>query len=163
MTRIKKIWAFSIIELVVTLVIISTVASTAYYAWFVVTTQFVAHRRRSTEINNFYLLTTAWQKDFDRADAIHATLGSRRFIFYFSNTSIRYDVDGKFIIRSENSVKDSFAVGPGLPIVYSLSDSVPLIASITIPVIVNGDSVLLSGEKLYSSQQILSAEINSHE
>lgn len=158
MRTVPKIHAFTIIELVVTMLIASVVAAIAYNALYIVSRQFFSYRNRSAANNTYFLLSTAWQNDFDRADAILDTFDNRLIIFKVEGAQVRYLIDSNRIVRQTTGSIDSFPFNAGTPIVTLLNDSLPLIRAITIPVFLNGDTILLSGDKLYSSQQILSAQ-----
>src|SRR5579863_9625999 len=121
------------------MVITSVVVSIAYYSWFLIGNQFTKYHRRSMEIQNFYLLSDIWQKDFERADAVRDSIDNRHFLFNDSGTSIRYSIDSNTIVREANGSIDSFPIHPGTPVVTLLNDSLPLIRAITIPVFLNGD------------------------
>jgi prepilin-type N-terminal cleavage/methylation domain-containing protein len=158
MNSIQKIRAFTIIELVVTMLIASVVAAIAYNAYYILSRQFFSYRNRSAANNTYFLLATAWQNDFERADAILDTLDYRHIIFRSEGAQVRYEIGQSFVVRQSNGTIDSFLVHPGAPDVTLLNDSLPLIRAATIPIFLNGDTILLSGDKLYSSQQILSAQ-----
>jgi prepilin-type N-terminal cleavage/methylation domain-containing protein len=158
MKSITKIRAFTIIELVVTMLIASVVTAIAYNAYYMLNRQFLSYRNRSASNNTYFLLSTAFQNDFDRALAIQDTLDNRHLIFTGPGTQTRYEIGQSFIVRQSNGSIDSFLVHSGEPVVTLLNDSISLIRAITIPVYLNGDTILLSGDKLYSSQQFLSAQ-----
>jgi competence protein ComGF len=163
MRGLKKIRSFTIIELIITMLITSVVTAIAYNAYYLLTREFISLNRRSMERNKFLILSRVWQNDFDRAVAIRNTLDDRHFILTCAEALIRYDIGHSYIIREANGSVDSFMVRSGEPNIIYLNDSLPLVRSIIIPVVVNGDSVLLSGDKLYSSEEIMSAEITPHE
>jgi prepilin-type N-terminal cleavage/methylation domain-containing protein len=158
MKSITKIQAFTIIEVVVAMLIASVVAAIAYNAFYMLNRQFLSFRNRSAANNIYFLLSTAFQNDFDRALAIRDTLDNRHLIFTEAGNQIRYEIGQSFIVRQSNGSIDSFLFHAGEPVVTLLNDSLPLISAIAIPVYLNGDTILLSGDKLYSSQQIMSAQ-----
>lgn len=159
----KKLHSFTIIELVITMVITSVVASVVYYSYSLLNHQFNQYSRRSMEIKKYYLLSDIWQKDFDKADAICDTLDNRHFIFTHSDTLVRYSIDSNVIVRQAAGIVDSFKLQATHADIIYVNDSLPLIQAITLTTIVNGDTVLLSGNKLYSSKEIMSAETLQHD
>ena len=107
--------------------------------------QFFSYRNRSAANNTYFLLSTALQNDFDRADAILDTPDNRHLIFTEAGTQTRYEIGQSFIVRQSNGSIDSFLFHAGEPIVTLLNDSLPLIRAITIPVFLNGDTHMCWG------------------
>ena len=66
----KKLRAFTIIELVITLLISSIVISIIYYAYFLVNRQVGKYKDKKQSISSYFLFHKALQSDIDRADAI---------------------------------------------------------------------------------------------
>jgi len=159
----KKIRSFTIIELVITMVITSVVVSFVYYSYFLLNNQFNTYSHRSMEIKQFYLLSGIWQRDFERADAIFDTLDSRHFVFSHSDTIVRYSFDTNTIVRQSGGSVDSFTLPATHADIVYVNDSLPLIKEIALITIVNGDSMLLLGNKLYSSKEIMFAEKLQHD
>ena len=168
----------------ITLVISSVVISIAYYSYFLVNHQFNEYRRRSMEIKKYYLLSAIWQKDFERAESIVDTIDDRHFIFNNGDTSVRYSIGDSVIVRETAGPAqeapgqaretegqtgealgqpDSFAMRIVRVNIGYLDDSTRLIREITLNTIINGDSVLLSGARIYSAKEIMYAQIPDHE
>lgn len=159
----KKLRSFTIIELVVTMIITAIVVSMAYYSWFLVSAQFNKYTHRSMEIENYYLLSHIWQKDFEKADAIWDSIDDKHIVFIHDDTCIRYSIGSNCIVREANAITDSFGIRVGHTDFVYVDDTIKLIKAITLSTIINGDSVLLSGNKLYSSKEIMSAQTITHE
>jgi hypothetical protein len=147
----------------ITLVISSVVMSIAYYSYFLVNHQFNEYRRRSMEIKKYYLLSTIWQKDFERAGTIVDSIDDRHFIFNRGDTSVHYSIGDSAIVREAAGQPESFALRIVRVNIRYLDDSTRLIREITLDTIINGDSVLLSGAKTYSAKEIMFAQIPNHD
>lgn len=145
------------------MIITSVVGIIGYYAWFVVNRQFVTFHHRSLEIGKYYRLSAIWQKDFDKATGIEDTPDDRHLVFSRADTIIRYSIDNNLVVRQTGNLTDSFPLPVTNIDIRYVDDSLPLIEAITLTTRVNGDSVLLSGKKRYSSKEIMTAEKQEHE
>jgi prepilin-type N-terminal cleavage/methylation domain-containing protein len=157
---LKKIASFTIIELMITLLISSIVMMIAYYALFLVHRQFERYRARSGEIRAYHLLATAWQRDFDRAQRVRDSLedGGEQILFTHGDTLIRYSLHGGILVRVFRDLPDSFPLGVTLNSIRYLDDTLRLITTIRLNTLVDGQPVLVTGEKRYSCGEIMDAE-----
>lgn len=157
---LKRFEAFTIIELMITLLISSTLMVLSYYTFFLVSRQFGRYRSRTAQIRDYRLMATAWQSDFDRAEWIRDSVesGGEQILFTHGDTLVRYSLHAGILVRVFRDRPDSFPLPASFNDILYLNDSLRLITSMRLNSIVNGEKVILTGEKIYSSAEIMQAE-----
>jgi prepilin-type N-terminal cleavage/methylation domain-containing protein len=184
---LKRLRAFTIIELVVAMAISSIVVSIAYYSFFLLYIQFNKFREKSAQMRQFRLLSGAIMNDVEQADWIKDTLDNEHFVIGRGDTLILYSIDTNQVSRSviypemntsyllpsmsveyTQGVKDSFNLNGTLQKLWFAGDSTGLMARGLIKagrlrIMVNRQDVYLSFNKQYSSQQIMAAENQRNE
>jgi hypothetical protein len=155
---LKKVQSFTIFELMITLLIGSIVISMAYYVLFLFNRQFADYRYRVSEIRRFYLLETALQHDFEKADIIRDTLEGVGLIINYGDTLVQYSINGNLVMRESLGVVDSFPIKTKVGEVRYLNDTLPLVLKVALQVEVNREPVLLTVNKTYSAEQIMNAQ-----
>ena len=159
----KKLAAFTIIELMITLLISTIVISMGYFAYFLLNRQFDRYLSRTSKIKEYTLLATAWQIDFDRADRIVDTLDKEHILFNRQDTLVRYSINANSIIRESGGSRDSFALAATVLDTRLVDDTVRLIKEIKLSIAINKTLVLLSGTKTYSAKEIMLNQKSQHE
>lgn len=105
MKRIK-IPAFTIIELVVALLLMTIVVAVAYAALALTSKQLGGLQQRFGTDNEHRLLQHALQHDFDAAERI--ILQEGRLVCLSPSNAIRYELLDSAIVRHTDDVRDSF-------------------------------------------------------
>jgi prepilin-type N-terminal cleavage/methylation domain-containing protein len=158
----KKLRAFTIIEILITMLISAVVIGIAYAGLTMLNRQFGRFQSRVKQIDQYRLLQIALKRDFDRADWIRDTIDERHLVLGCTDTLVYYYFQPNgFVQRSLfvpgdiAGINDSFVIRSQELGQTFLSDSVRLVQQISLQALVNDDSVLLTQEKTYSSQQVL--------
>ncbi len=158
----KKLSAFTIIEVVVTLAISSLITFIAWYAQSMLQRQFGRYQRDAMQLAKFRLLASALHHDADKADCIRDTVDDRHWIFSHADTAVYYTIEDSTISRSYWSegvaFTDTFQLKGVVRQLYHLNDSLLLITAIQLSVDVNRTPVEITEEKQYSAGQIIDAQ-----
>ena len=106
---IKKIKAFTIIELVVVMILTAIIVGIVYSAYSIVGNQYSSYKKISVQNSRVALLSMLLSKDFTTAHYIKN--GNEELFFYDKEDNIiRYGFDENYITRSGNSITDTFPV-----------------------------------------------------
>ncbi|HET6243888.1 MAG: prepilin-type N-terminal cleavage/methylation domain-containing protein [Bacteroidetes bacterium] len=107
---IKKVKAFTIIELVVVMILTSIVVGIVYSSYSIVGNQFYMYKKTGIQNSQVALLKMLLNKDFTTSQTIKK--GNNELFFYQENNLILYGFGENFITRNSNAVKDTFAISP---------------------------------------------------
>ena len=160
----KKLKAFTIIELVMSLLISSIVIGIVYYAFLFFNKQFIGYNNKSHFTSEYLLAGTALKTDMERAEAIRDSLAD--FIVIkgpMACEEVVYEVARKTIVRRCGETIDSFQVeNNGMQAVY-VSDSVNLVRQIIFEFVINNNPMKTVFSKQYTASQLMEGEKTSYE
>jgi competence protein ComGF len=152
----KKIKAFTVIELIIGLLISSIVISVSYYVYFLFFTQLIKQQNKNNVVNEFQLFKKVFNNDFKNALSVKDTLDKNMLLINFAKQeNIVYLFDQKDIIRSLNEKNDTFNFSGRIDNIQLLDDTMPLITQIQIETIIQKEKINSVFSKLYSAQQIM--------
>lgn len=160
----KRIKAFTIVELVMAMLISSIAIGIVYYAFLFFNKQFLAYENRSQLTSDLLLAEKALQTDIERADIVTDSLGS--FIILRGNTpcdEVIYEAGGKNIVRRCGEAVDSFRIeNKGMRTIY-VNDSVNLVSQIVFQLVINNSHLEKSFSKQYSADQLMKGNSSVYE
>ena len=160
----KKIKAFTIAELAISMLISGIVISIAYYAFFLFNTQFNKYKRKSAIVNDFLLFQTVLNKDMNEADRITDSAGFFIILENPGNERItRYEMSEDHITRYAGEAIDSFSIRPMGFHMETVDDKLPLIRKIVFSSKISTDMISAIFVKRYSAQQLMNEEHHAHE
>ena len=105
----RKIKAFTIIELVVVMILSGIIIGIVYSAYQIVNSQYGNYIKANKRITSEAVLTMLLNKDFASAHFIKKE-GERIFFFDAENKVNTYRFEDDFIIRNSNAVVDTFFI-----------------------------------------------------
>ena len=106
---IRKIRAFTIIELVVVMILSGIIIGIVYSAYQIVSSQYENYRKANNQNTSMAVLTLLLNRDFSTAYSIKKE-GERISFFDQENKVCSYAFAEDFIIRSTNAVEDTFHI-----------------------------------------------------
>jgi hypothetical protein len=145
------------------MMISSIIITFGYYTYFLLNKQFNNYRIHSSDINEYYLLSTTLQRDFDRANLIKDTIDNRHFILQSDSSIIYYQMVDSTIIRGLNGTIDTFRIKGNVADVQYINDSLNLIKEITLNTTLDKQVLSFSVTKKYSSKELMQGMQLQHE
>jgi type II secretory pathway component PulJ len=159
----RRYRAFTIMELAIAMVISAIVVGFCYYAWLFVRRQTITYQARSRLVNEYYLLSTALQRDAERADAIKDELDKGHVEFIHEGGAAGYLFNRLSVMRGTADVQDTFRIKAAIDSVRYVNDSLHLIEKIFLHVEMDTVEMHFFINKVYSAGQIMKAEEEQHE
>ncbi len=159
-----KFRAFTIIELVVSLMISGVVIAICYYCLNFFEKQFELYKQ-SSDLNQTYLL---FKKAIchDLESSILSTDSVNEILFYsdgLQNKSAVYTIEDKFIVRSTFLEKDTFKLEGRIHKIDYQTDSLHAINAIFFQIKLTDEFVDCIFKKEYSAQELMKSEKILHE
>jgi type II secretory pathway pseudopilin PulG len=154
----KRFLSFTIIELVIGLLISAIIISLAFYTYLFFNHQLNVYNDKSSAIKRFNLLNSVLQKDFDKADRIMDSSENTIIICKYGVSRVQYSINSTGMIREAGGIRDSFLLPIRLQVIEHLDDTTGLITRIRLSIQVEKERIPLFVQKIYSSQEIMSAE-----
>jgi type II secretory pathway pseudopilin PulG len=160
--NIKKIGAFTIIELAVSMLISGILIAVLYYAYFLFTGQFRQFENKAETTGEFLLFQTALQKDIDDADNILDSSGVLT-MQRINGSNRSWEADDSHIVRHSDNLSDTFnLLNEGWEI-KTFDGSIALVKSVGLKLKIGKEGIEALFKKRYSAAQLLSAQNNQYE
>lgn len=105
----KRLKAFTLMELLVAMLISTIVVGISYQAYHIVYQQYMSYRKNNQLINNVFMLHTALQTDFMNAKFVNKKEDAVVMKDKDGNKII-YFFDQNYILRNVNEMQDTFFV-----------------------------------------------------
>jgi hypothetical protein len=158
-----KLPAFTIIELVVSLMISGIVIGIIYYSFLFFERQFQLYNDRSEKSENIILFKNAINHDFE-ASAL-AIDSANEIMFYsdFSKMSETYDIFDKYIVRTNNLEKDTFLFEAKIHTIDHHPINNKAITTIDFEIKIGSDYIDCVFEKEYSAKELMSYQMKNDE
>lgn len=158
--------AFTIIEMAIAMLISSIVIGFCYYMYLFINGVAEKYRARNQSIDEYYLFSSALQKDVDRAELINGSVDSSRFELIGDENRgligdenrVSYFFGQKFAIREIAGEQDTFKLGVEVERVGFVHDSLNLVEKLVVQVDLDTGRVHFLVNKQYSAGQIMKAE-----
>ena len=158
----KKLKAFTLMELLIAMIIGGIVVGISYTAYSIIYKQFLNYKSMNGKINEASLLNTLMQHDFSNASFINAS-GEKEITFTFQpENKIVYRFDQDYIIRQTGETRDTFFV-PAENIERrfqneKISDYTALIDAVSFEATISGEKEFFNFGKQYASDVLMEAE-----
>ncbi|HYE55526.1 MAG TPA: prepilin-type N-terminal cleavage/methylation domain-containing protein [Chitinophagaceae bacterium] len=157
----RKIRAFTVMELVISLMISSIVISIAYYAWLLVSRQFGDYQERSVRVQEYVLFTKALETDLDRAVLLRDSAGLLNV--YGKDGSVYYRFAEEYVLRQGVEFADTFRVGVKDVVFGYVHDTLPAVQKVNVVLRLNEQAMENIFYKQYSATELMNAEKYDHE
>jgi len=105
----KKLKAFTILELMVTMIISSLVIGIIYTSYDFIGKQFISYKVVNEEITEAMTSNSLINRDINDAGYIQKTTGGIHII-YKKEKSLNYIFEVQYVIREINNVRDTFSI-----------------------------------------------------
>jgi len=161
--KMKRYRAFTIMELAVAMVISGIVVGFCYYAFLFVRRQSARYGEKSRVMNEYYLLSTAMEKDAARADRITDTADGHGVTFMNAGGVVEYLFGDGVVVREGGGPPDTFRIKAAIDSVRYLNDSLRLVGTVFLRAEMEAGEVDFFVNKEYSAQQVMEAEQEQHE
>ena len=159
----KKLNAFTIVELVTAMAISAVLVSLGYLCLTIQSHNFDKYRRRTSAMATLRLLEARSTLDIDEAEWVRDTLEAKQWVINRRHETIHYRVYPKFVIRETGLQTDTFAIGIRSVNVGYLDDTTRLVNEIRILARIGEDTLPITLNKQYSATQIMKAFSFVHE
>lgn len=107
----KKIKAYTLMELIVVMIITLVVVSITYKAFDIVLGQYGRVKSHNERIHELLVLETLLTKDFNDSDHVLRVPGG--IVCSYEERNIRYDFDEQWIVRTQQTMRDTFHLATG--------------------------------------------------
>jgi prepilin-type N-terminal cleavage/methylation domain-containing protein len=159
----RKIKAFTLMELLVGMVIGSIVIALGYSTYAIIYKQYSSYKKTKQQVVETIQLNTIMSTDFINSDVI--TYSNDKLILNKNNSALEYQFNDSFITRTQHELTDTFKVG-AINILTKLVDAKEsnfqsLITNFTFDVVVLESTEHFTFAKTYSAETLMTYEIQS--
>jgi len=158
----KKVKAFTIIELTVSLLISSIVIGITYYAFLFFTKQYHSYQRKSDTFSEYRLFKKAFQHDLENANFVTDSVPNT-ILMRGGGHEIVYAWDSNNIKRQKGEITDSFRLKKNKVAVNYINDTLPLAKQIIVRFAFNKTFFETMFTKQYSAGELMEAEKKNNE
>ncbi len=158
----RKLKAFTIIELTVSLLISSIVIGITYYAFLFFTKQYNSYQRKSEEFTEYRLFKKAFQHDLESADFVADSIPNS-ILMKGDSSEVTYTWDSSAVIRQDGEVSDSFRLKNINVVVSHINDTLKSAKQIVFRFTFNKTFFETMFTKQYSAAQLMEAEKKNNE
>lgn len=153
--KCNSVKAFTTIELIVVMMIISSAIGIIFSSYNAIQKAYTRHWNSSKMITEYISLKSVLDVDFRTALTVRDSLGILIIEKSDNSQQVIYMVDAYRIIRTRNSLTDTFNI-PSSQILYQKNpNDTSLIEAFSMELIVSGQSLPLFAKKLYSAEEIM--------
>lgn len=105
----KKVKAFTLLELLIAMIISSIVIAFGYEVYSIMYKQFLSYKKAKTEIVNTMQFNTVLTNDFYNSEEI--TFNENTIaVFRKNNEPLHYTFNDNYILRTRNEIMDTFKI-----------------------------------------------------
>jgi len=152
----NRIHAFTLVELIVTLLIGSIITGIIYYSYLLFNKQFIKYRENSEWINEFIVLQKALQQDIDAASRVRDSAGRNLILEnYARDRIIYYEFKDSSVLRRTALNESRFVINTGTVNFIYINDSIRLVKALLVECKKGTDKTGAVFNKNYSSAQII--------
>lgn len=152
---VRKTPAFTIVDLIVSMIITSVIVALAYYLLFLVNKGLVSFQHRSQAIENFFFFEHSLAVDCKEAQYIIDEDDDQFQMLFPANASIRYAVVNSMFVKMRGAHVDTLPVQVANVVRHYCDQSLKLIDRLELTVHVDGEFVCCTYEKCYSVKDLL--------
>lgn len=155
---------FTLIELIISMVLLSILFEAGMYVYVLVNNQMVAVSQKNSFYTEYHLFKQSFENDILNANKINAEQQFHTILFENETGVTQYYFDSIYILRTKKDAKDTFQISSILDKVTFYDDNTLLVSEIVIRHTFNGKQFLSVFSKNYSSCEILNfTDIAYHE
>ena len=159
-----KVAAFTIVELIVTMLIGAIVISAGYTLLSMINNGYSSFYKNQKKISDFILLNSLVETDFDKADLIYQNTNNLRFVR--DRRSVEYTFNKSEVIRKDSILTDTFHFGASkINAAFRGQEvsgaKIKLIDQFSVDIGVNGRLIPCQYKKIYSSETLFKLEKNA--
>lgn len=155
----NKLKAFTILEITLTMLIVSILASFVYYAFHTFSNMLTEQQQKKRAELDFDLFCDRIRWDSYQSDSIKI---QQEYILSFQDSLgvIEYQFLDDMILRTQHAIRtDTFNIQSGLPLITEIHSGHPennLVVAFELPLVDNDQTALpLAVTKLYSARQLM--------
>lgn len=153
--RSKKIQAFTIIELIMTMLISSVIIGIVYYVYMLFSHQFSNYREKANAIDEYLILKKAFQEDIDAASTIKTTSDNEVVCLGRPMVNeVHYIFNQENIIRSTAGTQDTFHIKKSGYEAFPVNNS-DLIETLVVNINLANEPFSTTYKKMYSASQLM--------
>lgn len=159
----KKLKAFTLIEVLVTMLLTTIIIGIIYYAYEVVQKQFIHNKTNDEGITQLSMLNYLLEKDFNESAEVIAANNGITFL-YNDLKSINYEFDEEYILRNTENVTDTFKIAVENAtqlFLESLVNKGDLVDRLEMDLKYSKESLYFVYTKEYASDILLQLELNN--
>ncbi|TMI63743.1 MAG: hypothetical protein E6H07_13315 [Bacteroidetes bacterium] len=158
----KGIKAFTVIELIMTLLISGIVITIAFYAFLFVNKQFGHYIARSNQMNEYALFKKALETDLNRSAFLVDSAGILVCKMY-ANSDVIYFTSDDLIIRYNEIATDSFRIKNTGFTASFVTGTDKIMNGLLVKLVLMGQDIEMKFDKNYSAEELINAEIKVSE
>jgi hypothetical protein len=155
MRGIKKLRAFTIVELIVVMIISIITLVTGYTVYLLVKKQFLRQSDKMGLLNNYLQFKNTFSSDFYRADSVKVREGDRTLDCYIDSALISYEFSDRTVIRNRRDNKDTFLVFPHDLNITVLENGTEYVNRLSVKIMPYTDTVLLQLQRDYDANSLI--------
>lgn len=155
----KKIKAFTLLELLIGMIISTLVVGFSMMSYFIIYEQYLNYKSVKQTISDVMLMNTVIASDFTNAQTITAIDNNELNFNNENNTTIQYHFASEFITRQEDQIIDTFkiALNNKLPVFLLEKENEPtnLLSTFSFDAKVLGETEHFNFTKNYAADVII--------
>jgi prepilin-type N-terminal cleavage/methylation domain-containing protein len=159
-----RIKAFTIIEMIVSLMISGIVIGIIYYGFELFKKQFNQYNKRTESNRSFVLLKRALNQDFESSEVL---IGSNRHVIFYSDgmTTKRafYDLHNDFMVRNGPLENDTFHLQCRIHLIKYSPIVLNAVREITFQIKLDDEYIDCVFNKNYSARDLMDCQKNHYE
>jgi len=162
----KKLPAFTLPEMVISLLIMSILFATGWAVYMIVNKQARSMEEKNSFYTDYFLTKSVLQRDFTRPGLVTVSDDRKKLTITpthdeaAAKSSLSIYLDSAYLLRTEGDRVDTLKPGAIIENISFMQDTLPLVQFIKMRTIYNQRSFFTYLQKDYSAAEILSATNN---
>ncbi len=158
-TAMKKLRAFTLMELLVGMIISSIVISFGYAAYTLIYKQFISYRHTKEKVMELAQFDQVLSNDLLRAEVVYFHENALQFFQKNAIRTLQYNFYDDLILRKENELTDTFKISQAqLKMHFLLPDKQLFLDQLSFDTDVFGEKEHFTFDKTYSSETLMNNE-----
>lgn len=150
-----KVPAFTIVDLVVTLIISSIIIGMAYFVLSLFNTGFINYQRKVSLLNDFFFFEKTLTHDWEKARYIKDMGEGNWQLRNDGDTVVRYLVKDKLMIRIQQENRDTLPVIVGSFKGYQFNNKMDITDRLDLTILLGRETITCSYYKRYAAKDLL--------
>lgn len=150
----KKLKAFTLIELIIGMIVGSIVVSICYSALFMAYKQFMGYRMNRNEINAIMQFNATLNNDFINSNEIYFL--DNTILLSCEKSKLEYQLESGFVLRKINQVTDTFNISVSdISVNYCSVNKENLINELTFKSVIFKEIECFHFSKVYAAESLI--------